>query len=236
MRFEMNINELHAFVVNVPSQFARLMKFKQTVQPFFPIKIHPFNAIPLDEAKKYTNLKSKKRWKEISNERSFGSIVQLAKENGWKNVLIFEDDAIVRNLTKTQVTEFLNEIPDKFGICYLGCYLRKAKDKSIKKCSPHIFQLIGSSFNIWGAHAVIINESVYDLMINTLLQYNNKIITDKQICRIVNKCVTKNYMVNPPIVFQAPSLSSAKYGSMHGKFNFENLEKTHKNFISSCKI
>lgn len=223
---------MNAFAINLDYQIDRWISFKKNVQPLLPFHVHHFTPIPLSQCKDKRITKQK----EISNVRSFGEIIKTAKANNWKHVIVFEDDAHFHFHEKFNIDEIMSQLPDQFGICYLGCYIKKAHKSSIKRFSKDLHQLTGKQFRIWGAHAVIYHESVYDVMIDKIFNGNKLIITDRLICDcIVNSKQFDNFIMNPMIAFQNKKLASKQH-SMHGAFNFDEMERKTLEFVNNCLI
>ncbi len=217
---------INAFVINLDFQIERWVYFKKKVQPYLPFKVKHFSPVPLRQFK--SNRMTKR--KEMSNVRSFGEIIKLAKQNKWKHVLIFEDD-VYFTTTKFKFEDIFKQLPQQFGVCYLGCYIKNTtttpSNKLFKRYSKNLLQLTSKSFRIWGAHAIIYHESVYDTLINNIFNKDRVVITDRLICdEIVNNKQFDNYIViDPVLAFQCDKFSGKQKGSMHGNFNFKMMEE-----------
>ena len=89
--------------------------------------------------------------------------VQMAKKNGWKRVLIFEDDVAWYNFSEGyQKLEKLVELPN-WDVCFLGGWYCDIKGVQIKACIC--------------AHAYIVNEHYYDTLIQNYKEGIEKRLT-----------------------------------------------------------
>jgi hypothetical protein len=106
-------------------------------------------------------------------------IIDQARSKGYKNFLLLEDDAVFLSRAKS-VLESLEFIPE-FDLIYLGWHawqyendkavgqnisIEKNWEKTGKTYLLHVGQINGFKFNIGGFHAVIINESAYEKLLN----------------------------------------------------------------------
>lgn len=185
-----------------------------------------------------TPLSGKLRKEEISNKLSFASIIKQAKADNEDNVLIFEDDiSLPDGFNNTILEEVLEELPETFGLCYLGCYIRKGSSGKLIPRSEHLLELQQKKgklpFILWGAHAVIINRSIYDKLIG-LLEDSTTPVTDKV---FYTSIVTEHrcFLLKPPLIFQR-HCSGSDHVSMHGEFKFEEMENDTLRYIKKNTV
>jgi len=87
-------------------------------------------------------------------------IIRDAKNNGYKNVMIFEDDAVFNNRTKKTVSQVMNKVPEDWELIHF--------------CTKHIrpAKWVGSNLSriksAWRCQAYAINENVYDELLRLL--------------------------------------------------------------------
>lgn len=230
----MNLESIHAFVINVDKELYRYKFFLEHTSQKFPTKINHKSAISLETIReKYASTKKTytlKRLKELSHENTICSIIEEARRNNWDYILIFEDDAECR-FDKSYIEDVIKEIPEDVDMCYLGCYMRRFGGRLIQR-SRHILQICSNSGNIWGFHAVILGKKVYNALCEKLNNSNNKIIADMALSQIVNSNKYKCYLCNPCIVYQSAEMNSKNVKSLHdNSFNFEKLEKEHSSLV-----
>lgn len=234
----MQLSDLHAFVINVPKELFRYMNFKENTKTV-PIEIEHISAVPLTESIPKSYSKTLKRYKEVSHEMTICKIIKTAKDNGYKNVLIFEDDAECR-CSAERFEEIINQIPDDFDVCYLGAYIRSVLNSGsfFEKVTNDLVRFKGNSFNIWGMHAIIINEKHYDEIYNFLIDNKQNTLADRFMSNMVNRKFKNSLLVNPPIFFQSAKLNSKDLKSLHNtNFNFNELETTHlKNVNKNIRL
>ena len=136
----------------------------------------------------------------------------MAKEKGYKNILIFEDDFkfIVSKKVFEEQIELLYNLQVKFDICMLGYRLIKSNP-----CNE--FPFLQNAIDVDTTSGYIINESMYDKLIDlyswTLpLLINTKkhwIYALDQIWKILQP-ISKWYCFNTRIGIQRPSYSDLR--------------------------
>ena len=97
-------------------------------------------------------------------------IIKTAKERGFKNILILEDDVIFNDNFDDLFNSYINQVPNNWDMLYLsgnhnehsGCHVNKISDNVIK------------CFITYSTHSFAINSSVYDLIINYLTNDQTK--------------------------------------------------------------
>ena len=137
-------------------------------------------------------------------------IIKIAKKKKLPYVLILEDDAkIIKNINKIPKT------PEKWDMLYLGGYIKEIfseYDQNWDKMSS------------WCTHAYIINESIYDVVLNNFDNWKNK-IKDKDKIAIDEYYIDfihQNYLcynVKPQMIVQ-----------LEGDSDIDNIKNKWKNF------
>jgi len=170
----------------------------------------------------------KRSKKELSNLQSFGEMFKIARDNGWDNVLIFEDDTYFNTDNAGLILQnALNELPENWDILYLGLYLKNSSKGKLHKYSEHLLRFDEKGkFTIWGAHAILWRYTIFDKIIDYI--FNNesyRYLTDFIIASLIIP-YGNVYMINPPIAFQTKN-TQLQTGSerIHSSFNFDELEK-----------
>lgn len=228
----MIIQDLHAFVINVPKEIHRYYSFLNKTAKNFPIPIQHISAIPLNESVNYARLKTLKRIREISQERTICKTIEIARENNWDNILIFEDDCDCV-FSKEVMEQIISEIPKNYQVCYLGCYIRNSGSGYFKKYSDHLLKIFGNNMNIWGFHAVILSRFAYEKIYAVLSNPKNDSLSDRILCNLVNSLFTEVYLVNPCACYQTAELNKIGFKSLHNtNFNFRELERKHNSLVS----
>jgi GR25 family glycosyltransferase involved in LPS biosynthesis len=153
-----------AVYINLDKRMDRRQLFENRISQI-GLKISRFSAITPDENDlNLTNeLKKDSRCKfKIGCTLSHISIVKQAKQNGWKNVLIFEDDCIFNPDFIKKMESCVSELRDnKWDLFYMG-------GEPNVKCLPFSENLrfCPESGGIYGTHSYAINSSFYDRVIN----------------------------------------------------------------------
>jgi GR25 family glycosyltransferase involved in LPS biosynthesis len=93
--------------------------------------------------------------------KSHLQVYKIAKERGYKNVLILEDDFVFtvdRQTLDENINKLLNEQPD-FDVCFLAYYLERGEQVSDK---PFLIR----DYHSTTASAYIVNSHYYDILIH----------------------------------------------------------------------
>ena len=81
---------------------------------------------------------------EIACALSHRTIYQAMVDNGWKRVLIFEDDVVPDFVNLPQLFQILKELPDNWELFYLG-YLKNEKRTPSRQLKQFWYTLMGQS-------------------------------------------------------------------------------------------
>ena len=122
------------------------------------------------------------------------SIIKLAKQQGLKNVLIFEDDVFFTKNAKQIFNSAINELPNNWDFLSLGGWIRG----TLKMHSDHLFRY----YSGWLTHGYALNHTLFDFIIE-----NGAPSTDnfyKEQVLPYYKC----YMVIPIIALQKNNIST----------------------------
>jgi hypothetical protein len=224
-RIKYNNTDIQIYLINKDNDLDRLLKMKKyniKYNRISPVKLNDKELIALSKKNMSLGIK------ELSNLLTFRNIISLAKNEGTKRILILEDDVIFEKCLYS-VLDKINSLPNDFGICYLGCYFKNnLSDGKLTKYNNNFLE-IKPKMNIWGAHAVIFNETVYDKMIRDLT--SPKMITDRYLAsEIVSKY--RCFVLNPMIAFQNEMFIQ---NSMHN-VSLKNLKSESIDFIAKNTI
>ena len=149
----------------------RLYKTKKRLNKY-NIKYEVFEAC--DGKKKYIetyyNNIIKKKPTHLKNTGELGCIlshlrlIQIAKKNNYKNILILEDDILLHKFFDRLLFK-IEKVPDNYDILYLGCS-HNTKIDYID--TPFYYKIRNHTF---GTFAYAISNNVYDLAIYYLSQF-----------------------------------------------------------------
>lgn len=87
-------------------------------------------------------------------------IIKQAKEHGYRNILIFEDDIELEDDFSAKFAEYIPQVPDDWQLIYLGGNNRRE--------SPQASKNVKRVVRVYGAYAVIIRDRIYDRLIRKL--------------------------------------------------------------------
>lgn len=141
--------------------------------------------------------------------KSHIKIVELAKHNGFKNVLIFEDDATfyddidVKDILFKSLQELATVDWDIFS---LGCNPVGA----MYKVGNHLTKLT----QYYVTHAVAINHTAYDKIIN--FPWERYIVIDQFCMGETHAGNLKSYSLRQPLLYQRKSYSDIESGYFWG--------------------
>ncbi len=163
--------------------------------------------------------------KEISNRLSFCKALQNAKDNGDSRCIVLEDDCVFEedlNILKNDI----DRLPDDFGLFYLGYYIKKLSTGILVPFADKILEASGS-FYIWGAHAIVYNNLVFNPIIEGLSRHDAPITDLFMSMKIIPKF--RCFFRYPVAVHQKFDTK----GSMHeGMLNFREYSRDNDKFVS----
>lgn len=128
------------------------------------------------------------------------SIIRKAKDNGLKNVLIFEDDVLVIDDNIKHLNTTITDLKDvEWDLFYLGATV----DPNIGRLEPYTSNLVKTNF-AYTTHAYAVNHSVYDLILKEAplhptidVFYSTYIVPRK-----------KSFIINPMLCIQQEGYSN----------------------------
>lgn len=132
----------------------------------------------------------------IGNLLSHIDIIKRAKENGYDNVLIFEDDIIMLDGVVDIFNEWVKGVPDDWDLLYLG---GNHNDSLNIMVNEHVKKIT----NTYTTHAYAIRNTVYDLVLDTLNKFSSE--GDVLMAEVQREC--NAYCFIPNIAWQRPSKS-----------------------------
>lgn len=112
-------------------------------------------------------------------------MIQRAKDNGWKSVLLLEDDAYILQRFTDVINKVEENMPDPNGwlLFYLGWWRGNEFDEW--NCNiDKVYEETGKVYydyikdNVGGFHSVVVREELYDLILD--MPMNNPL--DTQVC------------------------------------------------------
>jgi GR25 family glycosyltransferase involved in LPS biosynthesis len=155
---------------------------------------------------------------------SHTEVYQLAKENGWKNVLIIEDDCdFIENLNEI-FEKSIETLPDDWDLLYFGGVHETKNGKFIPEKFNEYFV---KAKRIITTTCYAVNNTVYDVILDTVLK--NKPYFDCPIDTYLGAYIQPNittYAYHPPIAWQRASHSDIQnahrdYSNMMKKDNIK---------------
>jgi glycosyl transferase family 25 len=147
------------FYINLKNRIDRKQSFEsqfKNINTFIP----RFEAILLEKndpilQNKYNNFK-------IGCSLSHINLIKLAKRSEWKNVLIFEDDAIFCDNFLEKIDKCINDLKNiNWDIFYLG---GETNIECLKQTDN--LDYCPQNGGIYGTHAYAVNNNFYDRIIN----------------------------------------------------------------------
>ncbi len=114
-------------------------------------------------------------------------MIQKAKDNGWKSVLLMEDDAYLLQRFTDVINKVEDNMPDPndYLLFYLGWW--KGDEFDEWNCNiDKLYETTGQVYydyiteNVGGFHSVVVKEELYDLILS--LPLNNPL--DTQVCHM----------------------------------------------------
>jgi len=152
-------------------------------------------------------------------------ILKIARDNGLKNVLIFEDDVqfLWKNEPIETLTKSIEQLPKKWNMFYLGA---NTQQKLIKTNKENLVILK----NAFATQSICFNRNVFDMYIS----YAEKMNKITKLNDILDVWIAKNiqekgivFMTNPLITTQMESFSDIEGREV----NYSFIEERFKNNI-----
>lgn len=166
-------------------------------------------------------------WKQpgyIGISESFKSIIRKAKEDGLKQVLIFEDDIkFTSDRSKEQFQKCIDSLPDEWDVLLGGIYsltnLNDLENESINGCIKKI-----GDFS--ALHCTLLNHTVYDKILkhDPLSKYCH---LDRYIGKM-SRYTVNTYVCYPMIAIQKTTYSDS--GHVRRQVNYDNYLKKFELF------
>lgn len=174
----MKLQDLNALIINLKHRTDRYEHASKEIQKL-PVKSYEFFEAINDGTGRAT--------------ASHNECVRIAKERGWPQVLILEDDFYLIDGAVEILEKALDQLPEKWDMFYGGANLQEPA----VLVSENVLRL----FSAWCAHFVVINSSFYDKILSLPMDLERDIS--------YNRLMKENnvFMVKPMISFQIPSPS-----------------------------
>lgn len=219
-----NINNLFnkIFVINLDHRKDRWNECIKLFEEYgitnyerFPAISPNLKDIPYEQYKHF--IVNKKDWYvpgAVGCKLSHLNIIKLAKERGYENFLVLEDDfSINKTLDEfnTIIYESMKELGSEWDMLYLG------GNNLVKPTKISNRKYIHKSVKTNTTHAYAMNVSIYDKCIGEIDKCGTE-IDDYYKRHIQNKC--KCYCIFPSLIKQRESISDIFKGSVM-KYNFE---------------
>jgi hypothetical protein len=136
------------------------------------------------------------RWKHWNASISHRMMIENAKQKGWRQFLMLEDDVYITSRFEKVISKFVPPMP--FDLMYLGWWIGDENDEWNLKVEENykLYDRIqpGVCKQIGGLHGVIISESMYDAILS--FPWTNPI--DMQLNQIHDQI--NSYFVMPKII------------------------------------
>lgn len=166
--------------------------------------VENFKSIGLYDYERFSAIKSDCGWKGCRD--SHLSIIKDAKEKGYKNILIFEDDFVLSVEFNDILNKVITQLPDDWDMLYLGGNTNKCKNKI--KVSDNLFNVD----SVLTTHCYAINSSIYDKVLNEaiIIPPQKGFLRGQSIDVYYSEfvCKTNNvYITNPMICTQSTGYS-----------------------------
>ena len=209
----MNINDLKIFVINLDERVDRWEAIQQELETLGIVKYERFSAIkPTEEIKSNPNfLKGKKEAYRIGCYGCLLShlrIIEKAKKENLKNILILEDDVGFRQplVFLQDVLTQLQDAVKEFDMFYLS-------GSHLIRCNPYTHNIVQVKKTLTTS-SYVMNEGIYDFVINHLKTYNYEI--DKFYAEHVQSR-NKSFCSKPHITYQKNGFSDIQQRDVNYK-------------------
>ena len=138
-------------------------------------------------------------------------IINEAKENNYKNILILEDDIEFTEEIEN-IDEYMSLIPSDWDMIYFGGNHNKHMGNNINLINDKIIKLNET----YGIHCVAINNSIYDLILEVINRKSKPIDVYYADIQKSYEC----YGFNPSMALQRESFSDIQNKNVNYKWLF----------------
>lgn len=181
------------YYINMDSRTDRRERFEKMSKEFNVPAIRVSASVVSDEEATplYEGHNDPRRKFKIGCTLSHQSIVRTAKENGFKNCLVFEDDCVLLDSYKSKIQQCVDELKNiEWDLFYLG----GEPNNYCKSISNNLAEM-GQDGGVYCAHAYAINNTYYDTVLNfspnqadvidlLYLHYHGRCILSKELLAI----------------------------------------------------
>jgi len=210
-----------AFYINLEKREDRKNLFEKRIAKF-NLNIERFNAITLPDYQE-TNpyfKNSPQRNQKIACSLSHLTIINTAKQFGWRNVLIFEDDCVFVDDFDKKIVPYINELKNKDWYLF---YMGGEPNAECKKVGDYLYKCENGGF--YGTHAYAINHTFYDEILKTN-PFNQETI---DVIYLNNRYNNKYYLTKELLVYQDDDLYSDLWGQVIKRTN--TYESAYKKYV-----
>lgn len=130
--------------------------------------------------------------------------IEVAKERGYKSVLIFEDDAVLRDNFTSLFKDYWSRVPEDWDMVYLGGnhwgrHLEMKDNPRLDKVADNVYRTL----HTLTTHAYVIKDTIYDKVIEYLGVANKPV--DMMYVDLQQTC--KVYALRPNLAWQKADIS-----------------------------
>lgn len=141
-------------------------------------------------------------------------VCKIAKDRGYKNYLIFEDDAEFHPSFEQSFNDYISQVPKDWDMIYLGgSHMPHANSPNPQAVSENIAKIKQS----YTSHAIALNERVYDSIISLWEKQDERI----DICLSKIQFRFNCYAFRPAIVYQKAGHSDI----LNAEVDYKHLRK-----------
>lgn len=200
------------YCINLDRRTDRWEKCKAEFDKF-GIEVERFSALD-GNTLTYNNQRLKSG--EVGLIRSNLELIKKAKENKYKNILIFEDDVEFTNNFNEKFEKYIKQVPEDWSFLYLG--------------GNHVGGTVPINRNLhrvihsYTTHAFAINAKIYDVIIDVLQKETEPVDVTYALLQKNNP----SYVFRPHLAWQAEGFSDIVKENVN--YNFL---KEEKNFITT---
>ena len=180
--------------------------------------VENFKKINLSNYERFSAIESPNGWEGCK--ASHLSIIKKAKDNGYDNVLVFEDDFILTDNFNEIINTVLEQIPSDWDMLYFGGNTEMCKSKV--KVSNNLFKVD----SVLTTHCYAMKNTIYDKVLNEVpsIPPQTGFLRGQSIDVYYSEFICKNnnvYIINPMICTQSNDYSDIEKRVV----NYNNLIK-----------
>lgn len=176
------------FIINLDRRGDRMLEAKAEMEK---IGVKDYERVSAVDGQKLTG-NFKVAIGHVGCSLSHLNVVKLAKERGYKNYVVFEDDAVFHPQFQELFDKFYPEVPQDWDLLFFG----GSHVKGFTKITNNVIKMNGS----YTTHAMIVKDTLYDRLIDIWNRLHGTAEVDVALSKLQKEF--KCYSFTPALAWQ----------------------------------